>query len=262
MKIFILYWIGLLFIVSSSSGQSDNHIKDPAIGIHFFMDQFPRPAGNSGDLKKGLALSYLEGLSSHFDLSVNVAASFLDYTLPDGKILGQGNLLLEGDASAIAKLFSDRHFFSPFILAGAGVSRYNDYYGIYAPLGAGLQLNFSNTAYLLFNAQYRAALTGLSGHYYYSIGVAGNISRKKERTTGRKHSFPSASHPPPGTASGIRTETAYPIMKINAPLSPALLNIMAAPSPTPMAMASMMKMTAVPLSRAWPDIMAVRRLRR
>jgi OOP family OmpA-OmpF porin len=182
MKLFLACWIYFLLILCSVSGQTNRYIKDPAIGIHFFTDQFPRPAGNSGDLRKGLAISYLQGLSSHLDLSIGLAATFLDYQLPDGSYLGHGSLLLEWDAAVMAKLLSDRHFFTPYLLAGAGVSGYGNYYGVFTPLGAGVQLNFSNKAYLLLDAEYRAALTSrAAGHYYYSLGLAGNIITKKRK---------------------------------------------------------------------------------
>ena len=198
MKIFLSCWIYFLLFLCSVSGQTNRYIKDPAIGIHFFMDQFPRPAGNSGDLRKGLAISYLQGLSGHLDLSSSLAATFLDYQLPDGTYLGHGSLLLEWDAVVMAKLLSDRHFFSPYLLAGAGVSGYGNYYNVFTPLGAGVQLNFSNKAYLLLDAQYRAALTSpAAGHYYYSLGLAGNIATRK-----RKKVHPAPAVPAGGPVAG------------------------------------------------------------
>ena len=67
-------------------------------------------------------------------------------------MLGKGELLLETHASVIGKMFSDKHLISSYLEAGGGVSKYNEYYGGFVPLGPGLQVNFSNEAFLLINA--------------------------------------------------------------------------------------------------------------
>jgi hypothetical protein len=42
-------------------------------------------------------------------------------------------------------------------------------------------VNLFNEAYFIFNAQYRIAVTEtVSKHYYYSIGIAGIIGRRKD----------------------------------------------------------------------------------
>ena len=193
------FW-SLLFLqlCKSSYAQVHNYIKNPVIGIHFIMNDFKtadyirnnsfsdafrnNQFGNFNNLKSGLAINYLQGLSNYFDYSINLAGSYLDYSLHNGRKLGNGNLLLETDASVIGKMFSDKHLISTYLLAGAGVSKYNKYYGVFIPLGTGLQINFSNEAFLLINAQYRIAVTNkVNNHFYYSIGLAGNILKKKRK---------------------------------------------------------------------------------
>jgi OOP family OmpA-OmpF porin len=181
-----------------SSAQDHNYIKNPAIGIHFIMDDFKtadyirsnslseafrnNQFANSKNLKSGLGISYLQGLSNHLDFSITLAGSYLDYTLHNGTTLGSGSLLLETDASLIGKMFTDKHLISPYFVAGAGGSQYKNFYGVFIPLGTGLQVNFSNEAYLLINIQYRIAVTNMvNDHFYYSMGVAGNILKKKRK---------------------------------------------------------------------------------
>lgn len=187
-----------LQLCNSSLAQIRNYIKNPALGIHFIIDDFQtadyirnnsfsealrnHQFPNFNNLKSGLAISYLKGFSNHFDYSINAAGSYLDYTLHNGQLLGKGDLLLETDASFIGKMFTDKHLISPYLLAGVGISKYNTYFGAFVPLGTGLQFNFSNEVYLLINAQYRVAVTDkVNNHFYYSVGLAGNIFKKKRK---------------------------------------------------------------------------------
>lgn len=196
----ILFSSALLIylFVYQTSAQTNNYIKNPAIGIHFIENDFKgadyirnnsladafknKQFANPKNMKAGLSIDYLRGISNHFDFSATLNGSYLDYPLHNGTILGKGNLLLETDALLIAKMFTDRHWVSPFLLTGIGVSKYNSYYGIFIPAGVGLQVNFSNEAFLLTNAQYRVGATNkVNNHFYYSIGLAGNILKKKRR---------------------------------------------------------------------------------
>jgi hypothetical protein len=61
---------------------------------------------------------------------------------------------------------------------------YGPYFGAFIPAGAGLQINFYDEAYLLLNAQYRIPITETANyHFYYILGIAGNIGKKKEGTS-------------------------------------------------------------------------------
>lgn len=193
-----LLFLGTLFFLQFiflCRGQINVFKKNPALGIHFVLNDFKtadyirnnslsetfrnHQFANTKNLKSGLAISYLQGVSNHFDFSAMIAGSYLDYTLHNGTRLGQGDLLLETDASIIWKIFTDKHWISPFLIAGAGASQYDDYFGAFIPVGAGFQVNFLNEVYLLMNAQYRVAITSkVNDHFWYSIGIAGNILKK------------------------------------------------------------------------------------
>ncbi|THU39960.1 hypothetical protein FAM09_08695 [Niastella caeni] len=175
----------------------DDHIQRPTLGIYFFFNDFKTAAniratslqevlrtsqfGKLKEMSPGLALNYMNGLSRHFDFTSTLTGSFLDYIDQDGEFLGQDNLLLEGDVSLKGKLFSNRYWVSPFFQIGTGISKFRQYWGAFIPAGTGFQVNLFNEAFFIFNAQYRIAVTStVSNHFLYSIGIAGNIGRKKE----------------------------------------------------------------------------------
>ena len=175
----------------------DDYIQRPTLGIYFFFNDFKTAAsiratslrevlrssqfGKLKDMTPGLALNYMTGFTRHFDLSTTLTGSFLNYYKQDGTLLGEDNLLLEGDVSLKGKLFSNRYWVSPFLLIGAGISKFRHYWGAFIPAGTGLQVNFFDEAFFIFNAQYRIAVTNtVSNHFFYSIGIAGNVGRRKD----------------------------------------------------------------------------------
>jgi hypothetical protein len=131
-------------------------------------------------MSPGLALNYINGLNRHFDFTTTLTGSFLNYYDQNDAPLGQDNLLLEGDVSIKGKLFSNRYWVSPFLQIGTGISMYRSYWGAFIPAGTGFQVNLFNEAYFIFNAQYRVAVTEtVSDHFFYSIGIAGIIGKRK-----------------------------------------------------------------------------------
>jgi hypothetical protein len=185
---------GLLVFVTAFS-QHEN-TQQPTLGIFFFFNDFKTAAdiratslgtvlrngqfGHLRDMAPGLAITYITGYSNNIDFTSTLTGAFLDYIKHDGTYLGKEKLLLEGDVSIKAKLFSNRYWVSPFMLLGAGVSKYRKYWGSFVPLGTGFQVNIFEEAFLIFNAQYRFAVTNTtSNHFFYSVGLAGNIARKR-----------------------------------------------------------------------------------
>lgn len=189
--------VAILLISRTAFGQDNDYIKSPALGIHFFFNDFKSAAairsgslssalvnkqvGKIKDMVPGLSISYMQGLSNNFDFSSSIGGSFLDY-VADGKgTLGNEALLLEADASINAKLLSDQYWVVPYLSAGIGISKYKGYYGAFMPVGGGLQINFFDDAFFILNTQYRVKVTdNTSYHFYSSIGIAGNIGSKKK----------------------------------------------------------------------------------
>lgn len=176
----------------------DENIQRPTLGIYFFFNDFKTAEnirasslrqvlrnsefGKLREMVPGLALSYMNGLSGHFDFTTTLTGSFIDYYKSNGTPLGQDNLLLEGDISVKGKLFTNRYWVSPFIQVGTGISKYRAYWGAFIPAGTGFQVNLFDEAFFIFKAQYRIAVTNtVSNHFFYSLGIAGNIGgRRKE----------------------------------------------------------------------------------
>jgi OmpA-OmpF porin, OOP family len=180
------------------SQEKTDYKQQPALGIHFLLHDFQTASnirnsslssvlakkqyGKVKDMSPGLAISYSDGLSDNFDMVATLAGAFLDYPREDEPSSGGDKFLLEVDASIRGKMFSDNYWFTPYLQAGVGVSKYMGYYGAFIPLGAGVQINFFDEAFLLINTQYRVPVTEtVNYHFYHSIGLAGNIGRKKSK---------------------------------------------------------------------------------
>jgi hypothetical protein len=158
----------------------DDYLQRPALGIFFFFNDF-NTSGKLKDMSPGLAMNYITGLNRHVDFTSTLTGSFISYKKQDGASLGQDNLLLEGDVSVKGKLFSNKYWVSPFLQVGTGISKYRSYWGAFIPAGTGFQVNLFNEANFIFNAQYRIAVTEtVNDHFFYSVGIAGVIGRRKE----------------------------------------------------------------------------------
>jgi OOP family OmpA-OmpF porin len=176
----------ILFAAGTHSlAQSGNYTKTPAIGLHLAYFDFMGADELSAfgrQMKPGIAIHFQNNLSKRFGYNVTLAGSFLDFPNRKGGSLSNGKkqLLLENDFSVWMRLLKSPALFNPYILAGAGWSQYNNHYALYAPVGAGVQVNLTPDIFLLLNTQYRTRITSLQHqHFYHSIGIAGAISRKK-----------------------------------------------------------------------------------
>jgi OOP family OmpA-OmpF porin len=171
-------------------------VQPPTLGIQFFFDDFKTAwyirnsslrqvlrngqFGRLKDMSPGLAINYIYGLSKHYDFSTTLTGAFLDYIKRDGSSFGSDHLLLEGDVSIRGKMFTNKYWVSPFLQIGTGISKYKGYWGAFIPAGMGVQFNLFQEAYLLINAQYRIAVTEtVSNHYFFSLGLAGSIGRRR-----------------------------------------------------------------------------------
>lgn len=191
--------LALLFLQNIAFAQDKEHIHQPTLSIQFLLNDFESASnirnsslsnalsnkqfGKIKSMSSGLAVAYSNGLSPNFDFSTTLSGSFLDYPSRNQTVLtGNDYFLLEADASIRGKMFSNKYWFTPYIQAGVGASKYKGYYGAFIPLGVGLQLNFFDEAFLLINSQYRVPVTESANyHFYHSIGLAGNIGKKKSK---------------------------------------------------------------------------------
>jgi len=177
---------------------AQDEIRPPAIGISFTLHDFAtaqRIRSSSlamvfrddqwakfGEMSPGIAVTYFKGLSKHIDFAGTLSGAFLEYPLPDKPLGGGDNLLLEADASANLKMFSEKYWFSPYLSVGVGASKYRGYWGAFLPVGGGLKLNLFDEAALFINTQYRVPITNETTNYHFmnSIGISGVIGNKKK----------------------------------------------------------------------------------
>ena len=197
MKKIVLSVLTVCCYFTNSFGQEGDYIKRPAIGIHFFGNDFVTPQrirstslstvlkdnqwAKFSDLNFGFAGNYMKGLSNHFDFSTTLGVSFLEYPMDDKPQNGNDGGLFEWDAMVHGKMVSDKYWVSPYISAGIGASQWRGYFGAFIPVGVGIQVNFFDEAFLLINTQYRMKVTSTTNyHFYQGIGFAGNIGKPKE----------------------------------------------------------------------------------
>lgn len=185
----------LSFLTQGAIAQTaKSSIRPTALGVSFILTDFTTAQRiRNGSLSKlisnhswaklremgpGLALTYFKGLRPHIDFAGSLGASFVTYPIPN-KTFSSDNLLLEADASANFKMFTEDYWFTPYFSLGVGASKYLGYYGAFLPVGAGVKLNLFNEASLFIASQYRIPVTSETTNYHftYSIGVSGIIGK-------------------------------------------------------------------------------------
>ena len=131
----------------------------------------------------GLGVSLTKGINPRIDWGATVDFLYADSVMKRKQTLSSKQLLVETDLSLRWRFLNPSAFFQPFLSGGLGVSVFDSYWGGYVYPGAGIQLNISTEAFLLLNVQRRFGLTNtLANHYFYSIGLAGNIGKRKQKS--------------------------------------------------------------------------------
>lgn len=197
------YLFILCFAVFSlhTVAQTGNHKKQSTIGFHVFYNDFNTARqirttslknvldnklwSKFSAMQAGLGVDYIKGLTKQTDIQVTIDGSFVDYLFRSGATNGSSKFLLTTQATANAKMFTDKKTIVPYLAAGAGFSMYNGKTGFYLPAGVGLQLNVFNEAFVITNAQYRIALSpNVNDHFNYSVGIATALSKpaRKKKT--------------------------------------------------------------------------------
>jgi OOP family OmpA-OmpF porin len=168
-----------------AQGQPTGFTKTPALGVHLAYFDFngaDKMSNLGRQMKPGIALHFQNNLSKRLDYTIFLAGSFLEFPGEKGGATNDDKkqLLLENDFAIRAHLLKSPALFNPYVLAGIGWSQYDNQYALYAPTGAGVQVNITPDIFLLVNTQYRIAVTSSQhNHFFHSIGIAGAISRKK-----------------------------------------------------------------------------------
>ena len=198
MKKILAIFLALSAFTSSSFGQ-DDEIRPSAIGISFFLNDFGtaeriRSTSLSSvfankqwtkpkDMSPGIAVTYFKGVTKRIDFAGTLAGSFVRYPFPKHAPFPSDKFLLEGDASVNLKLVSEKFWVQPYLSVGVGGHMYGgQYFGAFIPTGLGFKINFFDEAHLFTSIQYRIPVTPETSnyHFFYQMGVAGRIGKKKE----------------------------------------------------------------------------------
>ena len=193
--------ICLLLVALSSLAQKDTLNKKPSLGIHFFYNDFATPQliksnGFSNVVKNkqwnkpfrmqgGLGFDYLHGIKPKIDLIVTLNASWVNYLIPPTFTpFGSSHLMLDVNAGSNLKLFTDKRVVSPYLITKVGFSNFKSQKGFNLIPGLGIQFHIFKEIYVNSTIEYRYPISNnLSPQYYYSFGIARNISLKKKKVT-------------------------------------------------------------------------------
>ncbi|RYG08213.1 MAG: hypothetical protein EOO07_26010, partial [Chitinophagaceae bacterium] len=186
----------LAFIIAACAVGQNDYKKLPSIGVQFMFQDFQGAADlrsksllqviRDNDFYKtkrmspGIGISYLEGITNHVDLNVNLSGTFTRYPVPEKPISSSDKLLLEAAFTANVKLLSDKYFFTPFLIGGIGASKYGPYYAAYIPVGFGLQFRLAKDFFFQTNSQYRIPVTASAEyHLMHSFGIVAPLKERK-----------------------------------------------------------------------------------
>lgn len=136
-----------------------------------------------GDLQMGIGLNYLKGIHKKIDFIASVDGSFTDYLFKDGSTNGSSKFLFDTNIGLNLKLLTDNYTVVPYVSGGIGFSAYQGKTGFYVPIGAGLQFNLFNEAFVFTNLQYRRALSAnVNDNFYYAVGIGMSIGKNKPKS--------------------------------------------------------------------------------
>ncbi len=167
--------IGIFACIFAQAQQS--YLHPSTLGLHFILNDFQSGQflGEGAKMDAGLSISYLHGLSSRLDYTIAVSGSF-PHAIKRRTSSDQRSLLVQTDAQLRLRAFKRETTIQPFLSAGPGFYFFRNSAGAYISAGAGLAFHYKDV-YLESMTQYRATTAGMSSHFFYSIGIAGVISR-------------------------------------------------------------------------------------
>ncbi|MBL7737673.1 MAG: OmpA family protein [Chitinophagaceae bacterium] len=177
----------------------DDEIRPAAVGISFSLTDFQTASrirttslsqvlGNKRwakfrEMSPGLGINYFKGLKKHIDFAASLNGTFTRYPFPNKPLTSSEKFLLSADATMNFKMFSEKFWVQPYLIAGLGGHMYGGtYFGAYIPTGLGMKVNFYDETHLFITSQYRIPVTTETANYHFlhSIGIAGRVGKKKE----------------------------------------------------------------------------------
>ncbi len=169
--------------------------KNSLFSFHFGITDYEtlynqkQKGSSSGIISKtgkksfGIGVGWWKSLREHFDFNARYTGTFAVFpkNFISKDTIGTASFSNELDGSMIYRFFNEKAQLNPFISAGVGAGFYNPGAGVYAPIGAGLQLHTASGFYAFLQGQWKMNLAGepTNSYLHYSIGIAQGISRFK-----------------------------------------------------------------------------------
>jgi len=193
----ILVCLLLIVFCAPAFAQKPDYRRPAHLGISFILNDFTtaqrirttsltsvlnnKQTAKIREMSSGLGITYFKGLTKFIDFAGTVSGSFASIKNDNNSTSGGDNFLLETDASAQFKLFSDSYVVSPYLNAGVGFSHYDGKFDAILPLGVGFKFNIMDEASIFINGQYRTPITNQANNYHfqYGIGFSSAIGQKK-----------------------------------------------------------------------------------
>ncbi|MDB5251105.1 MAG: hypothetical protein JWP27_274 [Flaviaesturariibacter sp.] len=166
-------YIGVSYVVNDFA--SAQRIRSTSLTTVLSNHQFTKLK----DMSPGIGITYFKGLSKFVDLAVSAVGTFPKVQQADQSFSSGDDFLLETDASVNVKMFSERYLFSPYGIAGVGISHLTKKFDAFVPLGLGLKANIFNEAAIFLTTQYRIPITNNTNNYHFQFGLgfAGRIGK-------------------------------------------------------------------------------------
>lgn len=187
----------LLSFYAGASAQNDDYKKMPSLGFHFTAIDFQtatdlRSKSIAQILREGnwksvnrlnpaLTISYSQGLNNNIDFMGRLTGAVLSYPLRNSPIVSvTSKIYLEADANVNIKLLNDKYAIVPYLQGGVGVGKSGDQFLAYIPLGAGIQFNLWNNAFLHLTSNYRMPVSSKTSYsLMHSLGISVPLTERK-----------------------------------------------------------------------------------
>lgn len=190
--------LGFAAMAQNADTKKADNKRGSFLGVSFFLNDYTtaqrirstslttvlndKRVAKFREMSPGIGITYFKGLSNFIDFAGTIGGSFPRITQADQSFSSGDKFLFEADASANLKMFSERYIFTPYLIAGIGVSHVSDKFDAFIPLGLGFKANILDEAAIFLNGQYRVPVTTQANNYHfqYGLGFAGLIGKKKE----------------------------------------------------------------------------------
>jgi OmpA-OmpF porin, OOP family len=174
--------IFLLFVGMLTYAQVPRSDQPSILGVNFSLSDYKSEGIG------GLGIAFIKSINNHLDWEFGLNGAYPDSLMKEPSSLNEKRLLIEANASLRIRVFDGPQRIQPYLTVGFGLSKYKDQYGVFSPAGLGMQARMFKGVYLLMNAQYRISYArNINSHYFYSIGLASVIGKRKSVPAQKKH---------------------------------------------------------------------------